>query len=240
MINFFRIIRQRLLTESKFSKYLLYAIGEILLVVIGILIALQINNSNTNRIKKQFEMQSYKNIKSQLVDDLEEITNVYNYNKNSTKQIEHAIKLIANKDFRTKDTLAILSMSLSMYSNFFGSGNIYESLANSGDLKLLKNPEIPRKLLKLEMTYTFINSLEDQNWDMLMEELSPELRGVINYSTFKAVKPEKLYSLEMQNLFVEFKYLTAIKDSIYSRAITEIVETIEMIDDELDSNNIKR
>ena len=51
MIKFFRKIRQRLLTENKFSKYLLYAIGEIILVVIGILIALQVNNYN--EAKKQ-------------------------------------------------------------------------------------------------------------------------------------------------------------------------------------------
>ncbi|MFT5941322.1 hypothetical protein [Sediminicola arcticus] len=46
MIKLFRRIRQNLLTENKFNKYLLYAIGEIVLVVIGILIALQINNLN--------------------------------------------------------------------------------------------------------------------------------------------------------------------------------------------------
>tara|TARA_R110000744_G_scaffold97420_1_gene188243 strand:+ start:1859 stop:2056 length:198 start_codon:yes stop_codon:yes gene_type:complete len=46
MIKFFRKIRQKMLTENKFSKYLLYAIGEIVLVVIGILIALQVNNLN--------------------------------------------------------------------------------------------------------------------------------------------------------------------------------------------------
>ena len=49
MIKFFRRVRQRLLTENKFSKYLIYAIGEIFLVVIGILIALQISNWNENR-----------------------------------------------------------------------------------------------------------------------------------------------------------------------------------------------
>ena len=49
MIKFFRKIRQRMLTESKFSKYLLYAFGEIILVVIGILIALTINNNNEIR-----------------------------------------------------------------------------------------------------------------------------------------------------------------------------------------------
>jgi hypothetical protein len=51
MIKFFRKIRQKMLTENKFSKYLIYAIGEIILVVIGILIALQINNWNQERIQ---------------------------------------------------------------------------------------------------------------------------------------------------------------------------------------------
>ncbi len=53
MIKFFRKIRQKLLTENKISKYLIYAIGEIVLVVIGILIALNINNKNEQRIKAE-------------------------------------------------------------------------------------------------------------------------------------------------------------------------------------------
>ena len=57
MLRFFRHIRQRLLTENRFSKYLLYAVGEIILVVIGILIALQINNWNEDRKMRQSERQ---------------------------------------------------------------------------------------------------------------------------------------------------------------------------------------
>ena len=49
MLRFFRQLRQRLIIESQFSRYLLYAIGEILLVVIVILIALQVNNWNEER-----------------------------------------------------------------------------------------------------------------------------------------------------------------------------------------------
>lgn len=49
MIKFFRKIRKNLLTENKMSKYFFYAIGEIVLVVIGILIALQINNWNADQ-----------------------------------------------------------------------------------------------------------------------------------------------------------------------------------------------
>ncbi|MFT7066002.1 MAG: hypothetical protein ACJAUO_001580, partial [Sediminicola sp.] len=57
MIKFFRKIRQKMLTENKFSKYLLYAIGEIILVVIGILIALSINNWNENRKESNLELE---------------------------------------------------------------------------------------------------------------------------------------------------------------------------------------
>jgi len=49
MIKFFRHIRQRMIKENRFSKYILYAIGEIVLVVTGILIALQLNNWNTEK-----------------------------------------------------------------------------------------------------------------------------------------------------------------------------------------------
>ena len=62
MIKFFRKIRQRLLFDNlaarrveKLSKYLLYAFGEIVLVVIGILMALQINNANEIRKEKILE-----------------------------------------------------------------------------------------------------------------------------------------------------------------------------------------
>jgi predicted permease len=52
MIKFFRKIRKNMLTENKFSKYLIYAIGEIALVMIGILLILQVNNWNKNQEKQ--------------------------------------------------------------------------------------------------------------------------------------------------------------------------------------------
>ena len=66
MIKFFRKIRQQLLTENKFSKYMLYAIGEIILVVIGILIALTINNWNQEKQQKKVLTNIYATIKADL------------------------------------------------------------------------------------------------------------------------------------------------------------------------------
>ena len=81
MIKFFRKIRQKLLTENKFSKYFLYAIGEIILVVIGILIALQINNWN-EKIKFEKNVATIlEELKQDLVSDIkyfENLDSVYN------------------------------------------------------------------------------------------------------------------------------------------------------------------
>ncbi|MBT8301559.1 MAG: hypothetical protein KJO63_09525 [Maribacter sp.] len=70
MIKFFRRIRQQLLSESKFSKYLIYAIGEIILVVIGILIALSINNWNDGRKKTNLKASFIESLKSDLSADI--------------------------------------------------------------------------------------------------------------------------------------------------------------------------
>ena len=73
MIKFFRKIRQNLLMENKTGKYFKYAIGEIVLVVIGILIALQLNNLNDIRKTEQEELQSLNDIKLNLMESQLEI-----------------------------------------------------------------------------------------------------------------------------------------------------------------------
>ena len=76
MIKFFRKIRQRLLTENKFSKYLIYAIGEIILVVIGILIALSINNWNESRKENKISQEYLAGIASDLKKDLKQLDEI--------------------------------------------------------------------------------------------------------------------------------------------------------------------
>ena len=87
MINFFRKIRQRLVTENNVSKYLLYAIGEIVLVVMGILIALQINNWNEENKNKKAERTFYREILSDLEKDKIKLESLSVFYKN---RIDHA------------------------------------------------------------------------------------------------------------------------------------------------------
>ena len=75
MIGFFRRIRKKLADGNQFVKYSRYAIGEILLVVIGILIALQVNNWNEDRISSSFEYSYLLRLKSEITSD----TTLFNY-----------------------------------------------------------------------------------------------------------------------------------------------------------------
>ena len=70
MLKFFRKIRQNLLSEQKLKKYLIYAIGEIVLVVIGILIALQVNNWNKGKQEKAYELKMLKELSTAIEKDI--------------------------------------------------------------------------------------------------------------------------------------------------------------------------
>ena len=83
MIKFFSKIRQKMLTESKFGKYLLYAIGEIILVVIGILIALGINNWNQERKNTSLRKSYLENLKVDLKKDIENLEQLNTINTSS-------------------------------------------------------------------------------------------------------------------------------------------------------------
>jgi len=145
MIKFFRRIRRRLLSENKISRYLLYAIGEIILVVIGILIALSINNWNENRITNA----KGRAILTSLLDDFE-------YNKFTLENaIEINYKMISlletNLHYIGKNADEIdqeMKDELSFASSWKPGVNIgtLNSILNSNQLGLIKNQELKNLL----------------------------------------------------------------------------------------------
>ncbi len=75
--------------------------------------------------------------------------------------------------------------------------------------------------------------MEDIHWSIIINELSPLLRDVVNYNTKKPVQPNKLYEVELQNFFIESINLTRLKDTIYRQAIKEIDVIVNLIDKQL-------
>ncbi|TVZ59211.1 hypothetical protein NA63_1738 [Flavobacteriaceae bacterium MAR_2010_105] len=147
MIKFFRKIRQKLLTENKFSKYLLYAIGEILLVVIGILLALQINNWNTSNQETKELHNHLKNIKNNLQADLIGIKEISIFRDSSSSYSINFLRLTQKEKITIEDLYSTVSKYDVFVDNYFKprkSG--FETLKNSGYIGKLSGTKIEIKL----------------------------------------------------------------------------------------------
>ncbi|WP_139316598.1 DUF6090 family protein [Algoriphagus marinus] len=147
MIKFLRKIRQNMLSEGKTGKYFKYAIGEIVLVVIGILIALQINTWNESRKQKQVEKQVLKSLFQEIEKD-----------KTALKQIDYQYKkdLLKISYFRKLYWKEQLSMAEALdLKNFFGFVNrdvnpnriTYDEMINTGKLYYLSNQNLVNKII---------------------------------------------------------------------------------------------
>ena len=105
MIKHFRKIRHNLLSENNFSNYLLYAIGEIVLVVIGILIALSINNWNENKKKKEIVIVYLQNYLEDLKDDKRSMKSLQDYNAFRYYSLQHLLKMSGETQFKSNNSI---------------------------------------------------------------------------------------------------------------------------------------
>ncbi len=236
MIKFFRQIRQQSLKENKTSKYLKYAIGEIVLVVIGILIALSINNWNQDRTNRTEEENYYKNIQRQLNEDKSGIEDNIDYNSSFLAQFLYAIEIIEKNDRSSIDSLAKITLNLQESSDFHRQSNIYQAMVYSGEIKLLKNQKIVEKLQHLEEIYIYINKLEETHSQAVMTFVVPNIVSSIKVHSMRVENAEKMYSFQFQNQFTLFTGLMIEKNQIYQRALDKIDVIHDLIAKELENN----
>jgi len=160
MIKFFSKIRQQLLTENKFSKYLLYAIGEIVLVVIGILIALAINNNNEVSKIKIKELSYLSGIKSDLQLNLIELKTFITTRETSVNSAKTVLDFFKKKKEIISDEFNFHNLNVQIWYPFKKNNNTYQELINSGNLAIISNDSIKNILINIQLGYTQITFLE--------------------------------------------------------------------------------
>jgi hypothetical protein len=161
MITFLRGIRRRLLAEDRLSRYLVYALGEIVLVVIGILIALQINNWNDARKERARELGYLHNIREDVSANIKEMDT---YLATRQEGIEAARRILAHFDGKpVEDASAFNADSISIYNwrRFYLVDNTYQELIGSGNFALLSNAKVKDGLLDIEAMYRKLKGEED-------------------------------------------------------------------------------
>ena len=225
-----------MIQENNVKKYLLYAIGEILLVMIGITLAFQVDNWNESREKKIAEIRTYENIRNQINGDKELIQNQIDYNNYYMAQFEYARKIIMTNDRSQMDTLGVIVGNLTNYSDFDREGNIYETLVNSGEIQLLRNQRIVDRIRVLEQRYNYINRMESIHYDVMIDYTARSITPVINFASAEVIKPELIFTHEFQNLIFLLVQIMREKDNTYLSAINEIDGILALIEEELKPN----
>lgn len=139
MIKFFRKIRQQLLTENKFSKYMLYAIGEIVLVVIGILIAIQLNTWKENKKKSDLGYSYLIEMRYEVEQDVIELDQYLKRINEWTQGHEDALN---SRNFDHLPLDSLYNVVRSMHTGFEINEETYNKMKNLGLTSLSKNEEL--------------------------------------------------------------------------------------------------
>jgi hypothetical protein len=155
MIKFFRKIRQKMLTENKLSKYLFYAIGEIVLVVIGILIALSINNWNEKKKNISTKVESLKLIQENLKQEETRLNYVISRKEITTQQLQELLSGNINV-VKIENLYDLLTQSHSHLITNAG----YKTISQNNYINLIDNSELINELIFFyESHYEFLNKV---------------------------------------------------------------------------------
>ena len=148
MSRFLRKFRWELIPGRRFRKYLIYAIGEIILVVIGILIALQINTWNNNRIQLLKETQYLAQIRDNLTQDINNINFTLEFNVRKEEAIRDAFRLFGNAS--DMDSLTngfnILMNTLPNYQIFTSTRTAFDNMLNANSIDLIRDNKLRQAL----------------------------------------------------------------------------------------------
>ena len=186
MIKFFRKIRQKLLSENKFSKYLIYAIGEIVLVVVGILIALQINNQNIYTQERSIEKTYLIALKEEFKTNKNKLDETIALNNNIIVGVDNLIGLFQKNVIDTISEKVVVNYFFETFSNevnYTPSTGVLTEIISSGNLKLIQNQELKQKLASFESSLEQISHQENEiNIPRL--EMMQHFRNQANYKRY--------------------------------------------------------
>jgi len=215
-----RIMKIKL--NNSFGKYLLLSIGEIFLIVVGILLALQLDNWDKEHENREFEQQYYVNIHDQLIEDKNEIQGNLNYSKKYMLEYKQAIRIIAENDKNRNSDLAKIALNLKYFSDFKRKSSIFQTLVNSGEIKHIRNKKLIQRLQNLESSYVYINRLEDVHKELILNQLIPYVVKAVQIQPLEIKNTELLYNYYFHNILILTIELMEETEQLYQSTIDEI------------------
>ncbi|ETN96676.1 DUF6090 family protein [Zhouia amylolytica] len=160
MIKFFRKIRQILLSEGKTGTYLKYAIGEIILVVIGILIAIQINNWRQLKVENTLENKYLKNLIVELKQDSLSLMNTYLKLDRQARTKGPFLNMVKGK-IKNDSLIEYFEYQWRPISRYNPIKSTYTEMGTNSHLRIIKDDILRERIIKLYNTYEALEKEED-------------------------------------------------------------------------------
>jgi len=248
MIKFFRKIRQNLLMENKTGEYLKYAVGEIFLVITGILIALSINNWNTNKLDRISEADYLKRLSNDLVSDTLTYNWTYKLILEKQEALGNVIAHLTNNENDSMDSISLL-YNLRQGMNFTFAHpkpvtSTFEELKNTGNFIKIENSEmrsiISKYYFEVEHQYKRIEQKRiSPNYGDEIDKIIPDLglnNGEINYRgdlvSYNEIV-DNINNPEFKKLVISEFNLAVFMQPIQKKGLKESKILLSQIKDEL-------
>ena len=229
MIKFFRNIRKTLIEQNKMGKYLKYAIGEILLVVIGILIALQVNNWNESRKERLAEQKILKEILIDLEFSKEDLIRDIDINKENLKSAEKLKQILLDRK-NIGDSIIYLMNDSYYATQFYPRTTGYQSLKSKG-LDLITNDSLRKSIIGLfDFAFELVvkegreyDARDNSEVDLdnyLKHHLVIDPDNMLDLNTNNETFQYSTHSVKVRNfeaLFNDDRFLTMLNKSIIGR-----------------------
>jgi len=172
MIPFFRKIRKKMADDNRPLKYMRYAIGEIVLVVIGILIALQINTWNNDRIEKRKEQEVLIGLHETFSRNLENLNFIIAVSQDAFDSSKKLLSLMGPNasDYTNLEVDSLIGHMIN-YSTYDPSTGAVDDIINSGKLNIIQN-----KVLKVNIS----------NWSGMLNDVKKDIQ-IANHHSFNVL-----------------------------------------------------
>ena len=232
MIKFFRKIRKNLLTDGKTGKYFKYAIGEIFLVMVGILLALQVNTWNENRKESNTELDILTGIKNNLNDDINALKERVSYDSVVVARTEQLLDIMQNDTTEYDTTMDKLFGVPDTYVIFHPKVLSYTTLQQKG-LSIISNDSLLSKIINVyDVSYVNQEDFDDILKSILMNSLNINYKYLSTGTNIFRKRPNDFKTLKSNNEYKNYlSYTAAIRRLFMNNTKDILAFSIEVRDE---------